>query len=73
MTDRLVALEATRVDADLLALGALRTWLDSWRGVGAVERGMGHQRYDLQLTRYNARVLPMELQAGDRLTDETGE
>jgi len=37
------------------ALHALRSWLDSWRGIGAVERGMAHQGYDLQLTRYDAR------------------
>ncbi len=32
-------------------LGALRSWLNSWRGIGDVERGMAHQGYDLQLTR----------------------
>jgi hypothetical protein len=36
-------------------LGALRSSLDSWRGIGAVERGMARQGYDLQLTRYDAR------------------
>ena len=60
MTDRLgclllVTLEAARVDADLPVLGALRSWLNSWRGIGAVERGMAHQGFDLQLTRYDAR------------------
>ena len=39
----------------MTALWALRFWLDSWRGIGAVERGMAHQGYDLQLTRYDAR------------------
>jgi hypothetical protein len=34
------------------ALWALRFWLDSWRGIGDVERGMARQGYDLQLTRY---------------------
>ncbi len=58
MTDRLgrlllVTLEAARVDADLPVLGALRSWLNSWRGIGAVERGMAHQAYDLRLTRYD--------------------
>ena len=58
MTDRLghlllVTLEAARVDADLPMLSALRLWLNSWRGIGAVERGMAHQGYDLQLTRYD--------------------
>ena len=50
-----VTLEAARVDADLPVLGALRSWLNSWRGIGAVERGMAHQGYDLQLTRYDER------------------
>ena len=36
-------------------LGALRSWLDSWRGMGDVERGMARQGYDLQLTRYDER------------------
>ena len=35
------------------ALWALRFWLDSWHGIGDVERGMARQGYDLQLTRYN--------------------
>ena len=60
MTDRLgrlllVTLETARVDADLPVLGALRSLLNSWRGVGDVERGMAHQGYDLQLTRYDER------------------
>jgi len=32
------------------ALWALRTWLDSWPGVGHVAIGMHRQGYDLQLT-----------------------
>ena len=32
---------------------ALRSWLDSWRGIGDVERGMARQGYDVQLTRYD--------------------
>src|SRR2546428_6800634 len=60
MSDRLgrlllVTLEAAGLDAELPVLGALRAWLDSWRGIGAVERGMAHQGYDLQLTRYDNR------------------
>jgi len=60
MTDRLgrlllVTLEAVRVDADQAVLRALRSWLNSWRGIGDVERGMAHQGYDLQLTRYDER------------------
>ncbi len=45
------------MDADLPVLGALRSWLDSWRGIGDVERGMAHQGYDLQLARYRLRLL----------------
>jgi hypothetical protein len=32
------------------ALWALRTWLDSWTGIGHVAIGMHRQGYDLQLT-----------------------
>ena len=32
------------------ALWALRTWLDSWSGIGHVAVGMHRQGYDLQLT-----------------------
>ena len=35
--------------------GTLRSWLNSWRGIGDVERGRARQGYDLQLTRYDAR------------------
>ncbi len=35
------------------ALWALRFWLDSWPGIGAVVVGMACQGYDLQLTRYD--------------------
>ena len=51
----LVTLEAARVNAQLPVLEVLRSWLDSWRGIGAVERGMAHQGFDLQLTRYDER------------------
>ena len=44
------------------ALWALRTWLDSWSGIGRIAVGMAHQGFDLQLTRY-ARL------AGDVLHD----
>jgi hypothetical protein len=38
------------------ALHALRTWLDSWAGIGARRRaGMHRQGYDLQLTQYDDR------------------
>ena len=35
------------------ALHALRTWLDSWSGIGHVAVGMARQGYDLQLTPYD--------------------
>jgi hypothetical protein len=35
------------------ALHAIRTWLDSWSGIGHVAVGMPRQGYDLQLTRYD--------------------
>ena len=44
MTDRL---------GRLPVLGAIRSWLNSWRGIGDVERGMARQGYDLQFTRYD--------------------
>jgi len=37
------------------ALWALRTWLDSWTGIGHVVVGMHRQGYDLQLTQYDER------------------
>jgi hypothetical protein len=37
------------------ALWALRTWLDSWPGVGHVAVGMHRQGFDLQLTQYDDR------------------
>ena len=37
------------------ALWALRTWLDSWTGIGRVAVGMHRQGYDLQLTQYDDR------------------
>ena len=37
------------------SLWALRTWLDSWSGIGRVAVGMHRQGYDLQLTRYDER------------------
>jgi hypothetical protein len=37
------------------ALWALRTWLDSWSGIGLIAVGMARQDYDLQLMRYDER------------------
>jgi hypothetical protein len=35
------------------SLWTLRTWLDSWAGIGRIAVGMARQGYDLQLTRYD--------------------
>src|ERR1700757_5199161 len=37
------------------ALHPLRSWLDSWSGIGHVAVGMARQGYDLQLTQYDER------------------
>jgi hypothetical protein len=37
------------------SLWALRTWLDSWSGIGRVAAGMHRQGFDLQLTLYDER------------------
>ena len=37
------------------ALWALRTWLDSWPGIGHIAVGMHRQGFDLQLTQYDDR------------------
>jgi hypothetical protein len=37
------------------ALYTLRSWLDSWAGIGRVAVGMHRQGYDLQLTQYDDR------------------
>jgi hypothetical protein len=37
------------------ALWALRTWLDSWSGIGRIAVGMACQAFDLQLARYDER------------------
>jgi len=37
------------------ALHALRTWLDSWAGIGHVAVGMHRQGFGLQLTQYDER------------------
>jgi hypothetical protein len=37
------------------ALHALRSYLDSWAGIGAVTIGMARQGFDLQLTPYDER------------------
>ena len=48
-----ITLTAARLERSLSpALEAIHAWLDSWSGIGAIERGMARQGYDLQLTRY---------------------
>jgi hypothetical protein len=37
------------------ALHGLRSWLDSWAGIGHIAVGMHRQGYDLQLTQYDDR------------------
>src|SRR6267378_3511599 len=37
------------------ALHALRSWLDSWSGMGHIAVGMHRRGYDLQLTQYDDR------------------
>ena len=46
------------------ALHALRTWLDSWGGIGHVAVGMHRQGYDLQLTQYDDRGWPLSTRPG---------
>ena len=42
-----------RAPSDDHVLRALRSWLDSWQGIGRIAVGMARQGYDLQLTRYD--------------------
>jgi len=37
------------------SLLVLRSYLDSWSGIGRIAVGMAHQGFDLQLTRYDER------------------
>jgi hypothetical protein len=48
----LVALEAARLRTNAHPVPALRAWLDSWNGLGAVVTGMERHGYDASLTRY---------------------
>ena len=41
--------------SDDRALHSLRTWLDSWAGIGHIAVGMHRQGFDLQLTQYDER------------------
>ena len=48
-----VTLTAARLERSLSpVLEAVHAWLDSWSGIGVIERGMARQHFDLQLTRY---------------------
>ena len=47
--------------ASASSLHALRTWLDSWAGIGHVAVGMARQGYDLQLTRYDEKGMARDL------------
>jgi hypothetical protein len=47
-------LSSPSYDRALRALRALRTWLDSWSGVGRIAVGM-HRQGNLQLTQYDER------------------
>ena len=48
-----VTLTCTQFERSLSpVLDVLHEWLDSWSGIGVIERGMARQGYDLQLTRY---------------------
>ena len=50
-----VTLGFARLEPCAPALHALHSWLDTWRGIGAVAVGMHRQGYDLQLTEYDER------------------
>jgi len=58
VTDRRALLAAALgfalLDAHEPELHLLHGWLDSWRGIGDVVRGMARQGWDLQLTEYDA-------------------
>ena|SRR6184192_783741 len=42
------------VPTDAPELRILHGWMDTWRGIGDVVRGMARQGWDLQLTEYAA-------------------
>ena len=47
-------------------LWALRTWLDSWPGIGHVAVGLHRQGFDLQLTQHDERVLATKYRTWSR-------
>src|SRR5438132_246122 len=52
------------------ALLALRTWPDSWSGIGHVAVGMHRQGFDLQLTQYDERGWRSMFEVHDNITRE---
>ena len=60
MTDQrgrllIAALGFSTLPTPSYARSLLRTWLDSWAGIGHVAVGMHRQGFDLQLTQYDDR------------------
>ena len=51
------------------ALHALRTWLDSWPGIGRVAVGKHRHGFDLQLTQYDDRGWLCTLPTGRSRSD----
>jgi hypothetical protein len=49
------ALAAVLVPDNVPELRLVRSWLDSWSGIGRIAVGMARQGYDFQLTRYDER------------------
>ena len=48
-----VTLTAARLERSLSpVLESVHAWLDSWSGIGVIERDMARQDFDLQLTRH---------------------
>jgi hypothetical protein len=47
-----LALQATPPGPLPPELDVLHRWLDSWDGIGLIERGMSREDFDLSLTRY---------------------
>ena len=50
-----LALGFLGLDLPMAAMPALHAYLDPWRGIGLIERGLDRQDRDLSLTRYGDR------------------
>src|SRR5712664_360030 len=78
MTDRrgrlmLATLGFLRLEGQLSpVLQAFHRWLDSWPGIGAIERGMARQGFDLQLDEQGWRATFYMSGVGHSLTSATG-